>query len=314
MSKNITKKTDEKDVSKKKSKVSLPNYFTDENKSPKLWLDCVASAYRLSNVSDSQEMCSGTLAMLPCEILRNIADKLEEITVNKDPYKKLIKTLLEINRPSRKELLDSILNENLLGDRKPSTMLKELKNKLESLQPGAASEGNNELLKELFFRTLPLDIRKLLTVRPSENLFEAARIADLIHSETGTEVYEIQRDKNTNTNRNNNSENQLVIALMAKLENLEANNLKLQQEVKELKGMEAARQSQKESWRTSNNKEFNEKRKTDNTSKTQGSMFKNGDNKETSVCFYHRTYGEKAFKCEEGCHYYKKNYSNSSGH
>ena len=100
-----------------------------------------------------------------------------------DPLKKLTSTLTNKYRINSKQILDSCINNPLLGDLRPSEMLKKLQNKLEIIQPNITSTDNPQLLKECFLRSLPNDTRRILAATNTVSLEDLATIADKIHEE-----------------------------------------------------------------------------------------------------------------------------------
>ena len=136
-------------------KISIPNYFNDENGTPQKWLDFVKLTLTLSGIKASKSLCSHTLSALPSNVLNEIADQIGSLAKDEEPFEKLYNILVNKNKINRRQMLEACLNNTQLGNNKPSDFLRQLKQNLEYLQPNITNSGSTELLKEFFMRAMP---------------------------------------------------------------------------------------------------------------------------------------------------------------
>lgn len=154
------------------SKINLPHF----NKSdPILWFIQAEEQFILFNIRDENTKYSLIVAALPPEISCEVRDVLLQRPVNA-PYSTLKSRLLQRLTSSFDERIQRLLQEETLGDRRPTQLLIRMKSLLNS--PDALT---NSFLKSIFIQRLPDNVREHLAYHTdSKSTEELAEMADKI--------------------------------------------------------------------------------------------------------------------------------------
>lgn len=198
-----------------------------------------------------------------------MGDLIAQVPEN-DPYDKLKAALIQRTSASDETRLQQLLTSCELGDKKPSQLLRYMK---ELSGPYKLDEN---ILKQLWLQRLPHNVRQILMVTiNSANLTELADMADKI-----TEIY---------------PDNQVVNSVQTTGVDNMCNVISLQQQ------QIAQLTNQIESLRASIAM-ITTKPTSIIPRKRSGSRHRSRSPKRpTGVCWYHQKYGEKARRCTKPC-------------
>lgn len=155
------------------SAIMFPPYSMRD---PKLWFIQIESIFEFRRIKSQNQMYHCIVAHLPTEVAAEIRD----IICNKpesEPYNTLKQTLISRTANSDEHNLRVLLSGVDIGDRTPSQLLRHM----------TALQGeryqNDSILKELWLKNLPSNIRNVLSVIDKETpLPKMAEIADQVHS------------------------------------------------------------------------------------------------------------------------------------
>ena len=281
-----------------------PTYFEDDNGSPLKWIHYTKTVLQISGINSNNAICYFILSNFPSKITAEIAEYLEPIRLSKDPLQKLISTISDKYRINKRHILDSCVNSPLLGDQRPSEMLRKLKYNLELVQPNITSAENHELLKECFLRSLPTDTRRILAATQTTSLEDLGAIADKIHKEQTPNVSFINKH-HQNKPINDETANTLKEIVKNQNEMLKQFNLLLLDnkntldEIKQIK-IQLNYSNNNNHASNPNNYRNRSQSPTRNTRHEQNNTNKTNDN---NYCYFHDKYKEKAFKCQEPCNW-----------
>ena len=178
-----------------------------------------------------------------------------------EPYELLKKTLVSRTSISERDRLRQLLSNEDLGDRKPTQLLRHMQTLLGPKQ----AEFDQELLRELFTQRLPTDVQQVLAATPPDtNITALAEIADRVLEVNKSSVCAVKSE------RSNPQED-----LINMVSDLTKQIAELSADVQKLKSQRG---------RSTSRKRSDSSRK-----RTNG------------LCYYHRKYGSKAYKCQSPC-------------
>lgn len=257
--------------------VKLPLFWKDD---PAAWFSYVESTFNLRNITVQRTKFDHLVTSLPFEVVREVKDVIDN--PGEEPYNKLKNTLISRTSISERDRLRQLLSKEDLGDRKPTQLLRHMKNLL-----GAnIINFDQKLLRELFTQRLSTDIQQVLAATPVDtDLDSLAEIAD--------RVMDVNNNNTVNAIRSPHvpdtpSVDPTISAVMNKPTTSTPNNLyqlisDLSKQVSELalevKNLKARNNHSRSRRSRSNNKQQN------------------------NICFYHQKYGDKARKCNLPCSY-----------
>ena len=145
---------------------------------PVLWFKATEEQFRLCNINDERDRYSYTVAALPADISAQVRDIIlhrPEI----QPYTAIKNSLMQRVSASYDDRLERLLREEVLGDRKPTQLLIKMK----SLASDCGVVMDAELLKKLFLKRLPENVREILSITADNNHIDVlAAMADKIVS------------------------------------------------------------------------------------------------------------------------------------
>ena len=109
------------------------------------------------------------MALTP-EVQRQVKDII--IRPPEDPYRAVKDRLCDVYRPSQAEIGARVLDAPTLGDSTASALAASM------LQHLPAEQQENLVIREAFLRRLPLDVRRMVEVDETLNIWELAKAAD----------------------------------------------------------------------------------------------------------------------------------------
>ncbi|KAI1297765.1 hypothetical protein HDE_04450 [Halotydeus destructor] len=212
---------------------------------------------------------------LPEDISYMMRDFINDPPTIGDIFVKFRDELIKRNSDSHTARLKQLLETEQLGDRKPSQLLRVLKEKAEG------SGMPSTIMKELFLQRLPVQMQGTLAIISEPDLMKLADIADTLM------VYNPQSISAVASQVAATSSDSLLERLVKQVEELSVKINRL------------------ESGRNSHGRPRGRSESRNKDSKNR-SRSKSSYNPDGGFCWYHFTYGEKATKCQDGCSFKAK--------
>ena len=235
---------------------------------PEIWFVQVEANFHVAKISADETKYYHVIACIESKHLEAVQDILKNPPIT-DKYKVLKERLIKEFSFSETEKLNQLLQTIELGDRKPSQLLREMQRLADKNVSAAA-------LETLFLQRLPEKIKHIVTAS-SADIEEKAKIADRIYEMTGPQVSAIQAQNVAVKIPNWEERFQKKLAdAVARLE------------VQNKGGRQRSRSRQKSPAGQKNEETYKEEDKEE-------------------VCFFHKKFGEKAYKCQKPCKFFKEN-------
>lgn len=238
----------------------------------KLYFAQLEANFSIANITEEKTKFSYLVAAIDTEYLKYVSDVVFDPPAQ-NPYSILKEKLLEQFEHSENKKLKTLLQDLTLGDKKPSQLLHEMR-----------ELSNNKLddsfLKNLWFGHLPNHMQAILATS-NENLSQLALMADKISEVTQNSSIAAV----TNSNIHSDS-SETIARLERQVQDLTLKIDKL-----------CTRQSRAKyrNFSTSRSRSKSVRRSVKDSTNTHG------------VCWYHRTFADKATKCRPPCNFDSKN-------
>lgn len=233
---------------------------------PKLWfaqLECEFKAYRIR----SDEIKYGAIVRHLDESTINMVGDILENPPETGKYEKLKTSLIERFTDSMEKRLRTLLDGIELGDKTPSTLLREMRNL-------AGANVTDNMLKTLWMQRLPARTQELLAVFDDADLNKLATCADKA-AERAPTTHNIAAVENTN-------QQQILEKLVARVEEIATQVAVLRV---------STRQSQQHNNRDRRHRSQSRNRKRSQTRTPE----------QNGMCFYHRKFADRAWRCTKPC-------------
>lgn len=244
--------------------INVPK-FTRSN--PQLWFAQVERAFRLNSIINDVDKFDLITVQLEEDIALSVADLVQN-PPDVDKYPALKARLLTKFAESAESMLRRLLHGGATG-KKPSDILAHMRR----LAPGEQYES---IIRTLFLAEMPSEVRPILSVWPEADLDRLAATADRMLEANGTS--DTCAAAATPDAVNAIAPTKILADVAESLRSLSERVEKLQREMKYLKQQ--------------------------NQSQGQSHDLSNGGNDQAStMCFYHKKFGDKAQKCRPGCTY-----------
>lgn len=163
--------------------MKLPPFW---DKHPKLWFASVESQFIMSGITQDSTKFYSVVSILSSEVLNYVSDIVLQPPEN-NKYDKLKERLIADFSDSEQTRIKAVLSELMLGDDKPSHLLRKMKQL-------AGLTLNEEFLKTLWLQRLPTQHQAILSVS-EDSLDKLALMADKIHETAGNSISEIKCSK-----------------------------------------------------------------------------------------------------------------------
>ena len=238
-----------------------------------LWFAQVEAQFRRSNVTNDDEKFDSVVAVIDTSILTQVSDLVINPPVN-NKYEALKNRLNECFTDSEDRKLQRLLKDMALGDKKPSQLLREMK----ELANQSVSE---DLMKTLWLQNLPSNVRAILSVSNESTLNTLVPLADKIMEVNQPNVSQIS-----------------AVTSERRQEDTRFTELEAKIEILTQKLDTALKRNSRQPFRSSSG---NRQRRR-SQSRTEREKKESG----TWKCRYHFWYGNKAFRCESPCSYKQK--------
>lgn len=147
----------------------IPPFWSND---PETWFISVEASFQVARITDDVTKFHTVLANADIAVLSHIKDLIRN-PPSEGKYDALKQRLLGAFETSQDARLRQLLKGQVLGDKKPSHFLQELKNL-------AGDQCSNNILKTLFVEQLPESYRGILATIEEPDLNKFAAIADKI--------------------------------------------------------------------------------------------------------------------------------------
>ncbi|XP_064479203.1 uncharacterized protein LOC135392419 [Ornithodoros turicata] len=150
--------------------VKIPPFWPAD---PALWFANIEAQFALRGISAQQTKFFHVVGALG----PNEASEVRDVITNPpaaNPFDALKDALTKRTTASEQERLRQLLTAEVLGDRKPSQLLR----RMQQLLGDRASSLDESILRELFLQRLPNTVRMILTTSSSVSLEALAEMAD----------------------------------------------------------------------------------------------------------------------------------------
>jgi hypothetical protein len=148
------------------TRTRIPTFY---KASPDIWFLQLDSIFRSAKVTTSAAKYHLVVGSLDTKMLTILQDLLHD--PGPTPFETLRARILEEFGDSERQRVQHLLENEQLGDRRPSHFLQHLR----ALAGDLVTDG---LLKSLWLRGLPVRIQELLTVVNNDNVDDMAKVAD----------------------------------------------------------------------------------------------------------------------------------------
>lgn len=230
---------------------------------PTVWFCQLEAQFENSRITVDKTKYNTVVASIESDVLAQVSDVIINPPAD-NMYKTLKDKILERFVDSEQTRLKKLLNDLVLGDKRPSFLLQEMR------QLSGTGQLDSAILKSLWLQRLPQQVQAILAVS-DEELDKLATMADKILDVSRFETCSFSSSVETIASSSNNYNN-----LLKKVE-------ELTKRISQLSG---------------SNRNFRSRsRSQGNRSQSRGSGSNNG------LCWYHSRYAEKASKCVPPCVY-----------
>lgn len=155
----------------------LPSFWT---KNPRVWFLQIEAQFQLRRISSQSSRYLHVVSCLPSEIADELSDVLAR-PPEENPYDHLKETILNRKTETERSRLQQLLTAEELGDRRPSQLLRRMR---QLLGDCSAEEANSSLLREMFLQRLPQNLLMVLAAADDMSLDRLAELADRVAAYT----------------------------------------------------------------------------------------------------------------------------------
>ena len=159
------------DDSRSSSNLKLPTFWPD---SAEVWFAQTDAQFDIRNITSSRSKFYHAVAALPQDVAGQVLDLIRSPPKD-DPYQVLRDRLVRLYTLNDYQRFESLVSLNLSGDQKPSHLM----NRMLALYPDNFKP--DFVLRGLFLRRLPMDMRAHLLREKVDDPIEMALKADELH-------------------------------------------------------------------------------------------------------------------------------------
>lgn len=247
----------------------LPTFWSNV---PEVWFIQVEQIFAINRIVSDMSKYRHVIAVLPQEAMTSVLDLLRD-PPEENKYLKLKEALISRHSLSENKRLEELLSSSEMGDHSPSTLFRDMENRL-----GSSSFVNRDLLRRLWLRKLPESVKVSVTSSNLEDISAILSMADKVWEVTHNQkIYAATSAPPTVTN-SASCEGELLEAIKALTS--EVASLKLNNTRRRANSRYSGRnRSRSQSWNSSRN----------------------------NYCWYHSNFGNRASKCVQPCKYNENN-------
>ena len=259
--------------------LKLPPYWPND---PRVWFAQVEAQFATRGITQQQTRYAYVVSSLQPEIALEVRDLLLQ-SPSDQPYDKLKEELIKRTSASEQRRLHQLLTAEELGDRKPTQLLRRMRQLL------GDHTLEESILKQLFLQRLPTNTQLILApTSDTVSVDQLAIVADKISEVTPSagQISAVAPAKSTES-----------------ADSCEVSELKkmIEQLTRKVEVLES-RWSSKPRSRSSSRSN----RGRDNKNRERSSHSPAPTPHEGEHCWYHWRYGDKANKCNQPCTYQKQ--------
>jgi len=266
---------DDEDTHVSKIAVRIPPFWPEE---PELWFMQLEGQFTLCGIIDDEAKYAHILSKIEPKQAREIKDVITRPPTT-DKCKTLKRILIQRLTDSQEQKIRQLLEQEELGDRKPSQFLRHMSTLAGSTVP-------NELIKTLWLCRLPAQIQAILAARTDDRLEDLADQADRIY-EIGAKAVVATTSPGATQQQPSTLQTTTETQIMMLTKQVAALTVQMIKFTKEW--------SQERSRNRARSRSRSQRRYRSRTPKRNG------------VCFYHQRFGQKAEKCTQPCTFKKEN-------
>lgn len=258
--------------------IKVPPFWPEE---PEIWFHQLEAQFSLSRITTEATKFNHVVAHLEGRWANEIKDLIRQPPAQ-NPYTTIKTELINILSKSEAQRVRQLIGEAELGDNTPSQFLRRLK----SLAGATVLQEN--ILRTLWLQRLPTTVQAILQAQadtvPVDQLAKIAdRIVETIPIQTAPAVYATTAPP---------FQNDLTLSLSKINETLES--LAQRIEKMEVQMKKSRDQRYRNSRSRSRSRSFSEQKR------------------DSDLCYYHETFGEKAYRCQKPCNFPNQS-TNSNG-
>lgn len=258
------------------SSVPFPPFW---NAMPDIWFCQIEAIFKIKKILKDENKYHHTISCLPVDIISSVSDVLKNVPED-DKYNTLKNAILKRKSMSEVQRLEQLLEGSAIGDRSPSQFYRDMQT-----TAGGSAMSNEQLLKALWLKRLPDQMRAIIAVRESEKIDTLCDLADKIweiSSSSSSNISAVQTPYNNTLNELNKT----IEELRSRLSKFE-NNFSNDNRSRNHSGTSSYR-SRRNSYSRSNSR-----------SRNNSASWRNDTNTK-NPCWYHWQYGKNAKKCHGG--------------
>lgn len=250
----------------------IPSFWPDD---PELWFAQLDGYFTIGKITDDDIKYSTVLSRIEPKEAREVRDVIKN-PPSSNKYKAIKTALVQRLSDSQGQRIKQLLEQEELGDRKPSQFLRHLATLAGTTVP-------DELLRTLWLGRLPPQTQAILASRADDKLYDVAEQADRIH------------EVNHRALVLSTAHPQAAAAALP--QNQWMNHIEV------LTKQVAALTMQM----TTMAKTFQEDRERSRSRNRSRGRPRSRTPKKDSICYYHRRFGADAYRCAQPCSYKAEN-------
>ena len=234
---------------------------------PAMWFSILECSFKASSTTKSLTKFNHAVSLIPANYLSQVSDVLSAAINSDEPYEDLKSAVLTRLQTSAATRLQELLTKEELGNEKPTNLLLRMK----KLLGDKYSSFDQDVFKQLYYQRLPATIQSnLFSVKSKLDIDELAKLADEFMSTVPS--------------------------------TLPINKVSIKPDHDQLTSLVSNLSLQVDALR----KELNEQRRSRSRSRqryrsTTPEGRESTPNRDSSFCYYHRRFAERAKKCQQPC-------------
>lgn len=166
------------------------------NNMPDIWFAQMENIFKLKKIKSDDQKYLHVMACLPVTIIAHISDIIQNLPENdtENKYELLKSTVIKRKTLTDNQRLEKLLENTEIGDRSPSQFWRDLKS-----LAGKSLLTNDGLVKSLWIKRLPENIRPIVTSRMKDEIDDLVDLADSIWQITSPipSISEIKANEST---------------------------------------------------------------------------------------------------------------------
>ncbi len=153
--------------------VKIPSFWPAD---PQIWFAQIEAQFCTRGITSEKMMFDHIIASLTPEYAQEVRDLILS-PPDTNPYTQLKKQLVDRTAASEQRRLQQLFHAEELGDRRPTQLLRRMQ---QLLGRDPASSTDTAFLRELFLQRLPANVRMVVASMDAKDLPDLAQLADKI--------------------------------------------------------------------------------------------------------------------------------------